>query len=403
MRIDSDKSNYTPKEFIQKISNMNSIFRNNQESNEKDFINFIIMNLHEELNEIKENNNINNINNFSNNNNNDIEKTFNIFYEDYKRKFNSKISELFYAFQRTQIKCLNCFNSNFSYDVYFYLAFHLEEVKNFAINKINSKNSVLFNNNMNNNNFFNNNFNNMNINNNFTNFNNNMNNHFNMNQNININNMNNINNINNMNNSFNNINNNGFGMGMPGQNNFNFIPNNNVFIPMNNYNQNNNNNMTNMIKLDKLNKNIVSIYDCFDYYNKISLLSESEQIYCGCCKQMANAYYACSLEKTPKILIMLFENGGNFQSKIKLDYFTEIDIGRYVVQNNKYNKYKLIGIVMNQDVNGVNNNIYIAHCLSPIDARWYTYNNDNVRKVNDFQKDVIDVGTPCLLFYKRIE
>ena len=394
MRIDSDRRNFTPTEFIKEISNINPFFRNNQNTNAKDFINFIIMDLHKELNEIKENNNINNINNFLYNNNNDMKKVFNIFYEDYKRKYNSKISELFYAFQRTEIKCLNCHFNNYSYEVYYYLVFSLEEVKNFAINKINSKNSALFNNNMNNNNFFNNNFNNMN-NNNCMNFNNNMINQLNMNPNINYNNMNNINN------SFNNINNNGYGMGMPIQNNFNFVPSNNVFNPMNNNNQNNNN-MNNMIKLEKLNKNIVSIYDCFDYYNKISLLQGSEQIYCIYCKQMAYAEYGFFLETTAKILILFFEKGTKFLSKIKLDYSTEIDIGQYVNQNNKCNKYKLIGIVMYQDENGVNN-IYTAHCLSPIDAQWYTYNDDNVRKVDDFQKEVIDNGTPCLLFYKRIE
>jgi len=103
----STKRHFPPKEFRQKIEDMNPLFKYIGANDTKDLINFIIMTLHEELNQSIVGNNFVPQNNSKCGN--QIEYLFQIFYQDYQRTFRSKISELFYAIQQTQTKCLIIF------------------------------------------------------------------------------------------------------------------------------------------------------------------------------------------------------------------------------------------------------------------------------------------------------
>ena len=149
----------------------------------------------------------------------------------------------------------------------------------------------------------------------------------------------------------------------------------------------------------------------------MDFFSGSDQIYCNQCKTMSNANYISLLETAPKVLILLLNRGTGIQFKIKLEFTTELDITNYVSQktgNIKYIligvisqktgniKYILIGVITHLGENGESGH-FIAHCLSPIDGQWYTYNDAIVSKIDDIQKQIIDLGMPYLLFYKKIE
>ena len=116
---------------------------------------------------------------------------------------------------------------------------------------------------------------------------------------------------------------------------------------------------------------------------------------------MTEANYSSFLETTPKVLIILLNRGTGIQFKIKLEFTTELDISQYVNQNNGGIKYKLIGVITHLGESGASGH-FIAHCLSPIDNQWYTYNDAIVSKIDDFQKQIIDLGMPYLLFYKKV-
>ena len=80
-----------------------------------------------------------------------------------------------------------------------------------------------------------------------------------------------------------------------------------------------------------------------------------------------------------------------------------MDISKYVSQKNGNGvKYKLIGVITHLGFSGEDGH-FIAHCLSPIDKKWYTYNDAIVHEIKDYQKEIIDLGMPYLLFYKRID
>ena len=152
--IKSSKNYYAPEEFKNKITTMNLLFKGIEENNENDFanfINFIIMTLHKELNKVKNNN--------SNNNNIILDQTnqklmFNYFIESFIANNQSIISDLFYGVNCNIIKCYGCGAKTFNYQAYFIIEFPLEEVYKSKFNSFNNLNSNL--NNLNNYNIFNN-------------------------------------------------------------------------------------------------------------------------------------------------------------------------------------------------------------------------------------------------------
>ena len=115
----------------------------------KDLVNYIIMNLHIELN--KKPNNIyasaSNINYMPNQS--DPKAMFNFFVQNFMNENKSFISDNYYGTLLTKIDCLNCKSSKYNYEIFPYLIFPLEEVVKFKENKLMmSLNQIPFNNNI---------------------------------------------------------------------------------------------------------------------------------------------------------------------------------------------------------------------------------------------------------------
>jgi ubiquitin C-terminal hydrolase len=97
------------------------------------------MTLHSELNKSVVNSKHNNL--FSNeicNQRNKLE-TFQCFYKNYLKNFNSKISDVFYAIQQNQTTCLNCNAIQYNFQTYFFIIFPLEKVKEYILNNLQSE------------------------------------------------------------------------------------------------------------------------------------------------------------------------------------------------------------------------------------------------------------------------
>ena len=397
------KKYHEPYDFKNKISAMDPLFKSYSAKDAKDLVNFIVMTLHTELNK-EDDKKSNNLINYASIDQRNQLQTFSIFLTDFKSNFRSFISDLFYAIQQTQTQCLKCQTVQFNFQTYFFLIFPLEEVKKYAINKIN--NEIIFSNmngfnnmsNMMNNNMNN----NMNMNMNYNNFimSNNMNNNFNMNNNMNMNfngNMNNLSNniFNNMNYLVNNINNKMNNM----NNNMNFF--------MNFFMNSNPNNFKYIQKLTNLNNNIVNIFDCFEYNQKTDRFTGNNAMFCNYCGQITESNYCTTLLTLPKVLIILLNRGKGIEFKIKLEFTEILNLNQYAglqasTDNQNTNMYKLIGVITHLGNSGEDGH-FIAHCLSPIDNEWYTYNDAIVTKKTDFKKEIIDFGMPYLLFYHRID
>ena len=136
-----NKNYYEPYNFKNIISDMNPLFRGIAANDSKDLINFILEELHRELNNVDEkqgNNQLMEVNQ------SDEQQLFLYFLEDFKKNYRSIISDIFFFIIETKTECLNCKMLNqmkgiynpiylYNFQVMNFLIFPLEEVRKFKI------------------------------------------------------------------------------------------------------------------------------------------------------------------------------------------------------------------------------------------------------------------------------
>ena len=162
------------------------------------------------------------------------------------------------------------------------------------------------------------------------------------------------------------------------------------------YNSKKNSNQNNNINNEG---NIVSIYDCFNFkQNYKSLINKK----CDICQQKFRFESTSKIYESPYVLILIFTK--DILCNIKLDFNENLDITEFVLQKpNSKLTYSLYGIIINIcKFNLENDGHFIALCKSPIDNKWYKYNDSKVELVSNFQKEIIELGNPYILFYKNI-
>ena len=127
---------YTPMNLIEKISNINPLFEDISTNNEKDLINFIIMTLHEELNETQIDPNYALESNYENifEIQKDKIQMYTKFVNSFNKSHSSFIQSLFFAVNYNMCQCLNCQALTYNFQIYYYLFFPLEEVRKFKSN-----------------------------------------------------------------------------------------------------------------------------------------------------------------------------------------------------------------------------------------------------------------------------
>ena len=285
-QINRDKS-YSNYDLKNRIEEINPLFKNLQENNIKDFIIFILENLHSELKKQLKSP-LNDNPNFSvPNNEYEQNKVFNHFYREFQNEC-SIISDIFFGIYETTNICLNCkknYNSKglnnpiiYNYEIYNSIIFSLEEIKKYY-------------------------------------------------------------------------------------------------------------------QIDK----DISLNDCFSYIQKDELLNEENQLKCKICKQKCDFIYKSKIYKSPNVLIIILERGK--ENNIKLKFNEILDITNFVSQKDEikliYNLYAVITCINKL------NKYYIASCKSPINNKWYKYNDEKVTPINNIQKEIIDFEIPLVLFYER--
>ena len=84
-------------------------------------------------------------------------------------------------------------------------------------------------------------------------------------------------------------------------------------------------------------------------------------------------------------------------------YFTEtLDITQFVIfKESSPLIYKLYGVVSQVNQDGSSQH-FIASCKSPINNKWYKYDDTNVTPISNVQSEVICFGNPYILFYQKI-
>jgi len=140
------KSYYAPRNFKKTVGKIDSLFENFEANDAKDFVNFIIMRLHEELNFVDSS--------FCNKSNlsppsfpinqYNCNQVLQSYLYDFQMNYNSIISTYFYGTTQGEFECQNCKNNLFlmgqnipnikyNYESYFFINFPLDEVRKFIM------------------------------------------------------------------------------------------------------------------------------------------------------------------------------------------------------------------------------------------------------------------------------
>ena len=287
------QSSFSPQKFFDTVSNMNPLFQKGDPGDAKDFIIFILEQIHRELK--KSVINLTNINKIDQLNQYDKKNAFNNFFEDFKKEC-SIISDVFFGFNETTNICLNCknnYNSRgmenpvcYNYSIFNCIIIPLEEVKNMK----------------------------------------------------------------------------------------------------NNYYGTNVNN--------------VNMQECFIYNQKSELFTGENMNYCNICRQLFNSVYTSKIYVSPNYLIIILNRGKGNVFHVKLDFTLQIDITDFVEFKNERTIYDLYGVITHIGQSGPNAH-FVATCKSPIDNKWYRYNDAMVTPINNMQTEVFDFGVPYILFYEK--
>ena len=146
--------------------------------------------------------------------------------------------------------------------------------------------------------------------------------------------------------------------------------------------------------------NIVSMDDCFNFNQKEDLMQGENCIYCNLCNQNSESLYGNKILSLPNILIMILNRGKDNMYNVNLNITQEIDLTKFVLNANEKYIYSIYGVITHKGPSGQAGH-FIASCKSPIDGKWYQYNDAMVNDIVDFNKEVANSPTPYILFYER--
>ena len=146
----------------------------------------------------------------------------------------------------------------------------------------------------------------------------------------------------------------------------------------------------------------VSLYDCFSYNQNSFTCKGQPNKLCQKCNQISDSILTTKIYISPNILILILNRGKGNIYNCKLDFSETIDITQFVVQKEVPQiKYNLYGVITQISQSGMGSK-FIASCKSPIDNKWYRYDDNIVNPISNIQKEVIDLGVPFVLFYEKL-
>ena len=155
--------------------------------------------------------------------------------------------------------------------------------------------------------------------------------------------------------------------------------------------------------------NIINIYDCLNYYESPKIIEQNGKE-CDLCGNKDAFLITSKIKKCQNNLLVLLNQNFNSEEKkenIKFELNEIIDMKNYLKENENKEKilyylYAIICLSISFDENNTNIIHHIAFCKSPIDNKWYKYDDNIVEPINELD-EVDKVGMPIALFYQKCE
>ena len=139
----------------------------------------------------------------------------------------------------------------------------------------------------------------------------------------------------------------------------------------------------------------ITLFHCLNYQSE-----KIQNSFCQKCQKYNQSKINTSIYSSPINFIFILNRGMPDQNLLNINFILEekIDIGKFLENQQAYNKYELSGVVSFS----VNENKYVCFGKSPVDNQWYLYNDDNVANTNI--NEVLNNNNnmqyiPCILLY----
>ena len=164
---------------------------------------------------------------------------------------------------------------------------------------------------------------------------------------------------------------------------------------------------TRLFKAQKgINFESVNIKDCFECHVNAEVSKQGETFYCNTCHQEANYILENKISSYPEILCIVLNRGNHleFDVDFMITYLLDgKEMDKYLInldcnKSELGTKYELIGIIIHSGNSGMDGHFF-TYCRSPINKKWYWYNDAMVSKIEDPHQEI--KGIPYLLFYQK--
>ena len=143
----------------------------------------------------------------------------------------------------------------------------------------------------------------------------------------------------------------------------------------------------------------LTIYDCLKFYE----IPKKQKIFCEKCKKYNDKLISSKIFSPANIFIFSLNRKNLDQNLMKIPFKidNEIDIGNFMEMKGFQSQYELIGIVSFYTAQQK----YISICMSPVDNRWYIYNDESIQSIPlkiaiDYHNGENSQFIPCILAYK---
>ncbi len=144
----------------------------------------------------------------------------------------------------------------------------------------------------------------------------------------------------------------------------------------------------------------VSLYNCFENYQEEEILSGANMIYCNNCKRNSAAGTSNRIYTSPEVMTIILNRGKGLQFSVEFDYPLKMNIDKFVFdKTSNNNNYELICVLTHIGPSGMAGH-FIAYCKSPVNGKWYCYNDAIVTQSSDPRNQ--NAGIPYVLFYQKI-
>ena len=156
-----------------------------------------------------------------------------------------------------------------------------------------------------------------------------------------------------------------------------------------------------LLKVKNGNFEYVTLEDCFEMNENKEKLYGQNQIFCNSCQRSSDAVSYNRLYNCPEVLTIILNRGKGLEFEVEFKFPLYINIEKYVEDKNCNTNYELIGLITHLGESGMSGH-FIAYCKSPVDNNWYCYNDAQVTKCDNHEKEINSCGIPYVLYYQKL-